>query len=50
MSTGRFMAAVMLYSWETYELCNGSQTTLTKYNDSRGYGTMDNKTEFKDYD
>lgn len=38
------------YSWATYELCNGSSSTLTKYNNSSSYGTVDNKTEFKDYD
>lgn len=38
------------YSWETYELCNGSSSTLTKYNTDSDYGTVDNKTEFKDYD
>lgn len=37
------------YSWATYELCNGSKTTLTKYNTSMFNGTVDNKTEFKDY-
>ena len=37
------------YDWATYELCNGSETTLTKYNYSSSYGTVDNKTEFKDY-
>ena len=38
------------YSWATYKLCNGSSSTLTKYNNSSSYGTVDNKTEFKDYD
>ncbi len=38
------------YTWATYELCNGSETTLTKYNDDSDFGTVDNKTEFKDYD
>ncbi len=32
------------YSWETYKWCNGSMTTLTKYNSSSGCGTVDNKT------
>ena len=32
------------YSWSTYKWCNGSRTTLTKYNTSSGYGTVDNKT------
>ena len=38
------------YSWSTYELCNGSSSTLTRYNNSSSYGNVDNKTEFKDYD
>ena len=37
------------FSWETYELCNGSYSTLTKYNNVSSYGTVDNKSEFKDY-
>ena len=32
------------YSWSTYKWCNGSSTTLTKYNTSTSYGTVDNKT------
>ena len=38
-----------IYSWDTYELCNGSSTTLTKYKNSSSYGSVDNKTEFEDY-
>lgn len=38
------------YSWATYQLCEGSYRTLTKYNNDSRYGTVDNKTEFKDYD
>ena len=37
------------YSWSTYKWCNGSYKTLTKYNTSSSYGTVDNKAEFKDY-
>lgn len=37
------------YIWETYELCNGSLFTLTKYNNRSTYGAVDNKSEFKDY-
>ena len=37
------------YSWETYELCNGSPSSLTKYNNSSSYGAVDKKSEFKDY-
>ena len=32
------------YDWSTYKWCNGSYTTLTKYNHSSSYGTVDNKT------
>ena len=32
------------YSWSTYKWCNGSFYTLTKYNTSTYYGTVDNKT------
>ena len=32
------------YNWSTYIWCNGSDTTLTKYNNTSSYGTVDNKT------
>ena len=32
------------YHWSTYKWCNGSSSTLTKYNTSSDYGTVDNKT------
>ena len=32
------------YSWASYTHCNGSETTLTKYNNDNSYGTVDNKT------
>ena len=32
------------YSWSTYKWCNGSSSTLTKYNTSSSRGTVDNKT------
>ena len=32
------------YDWSTYKWCNGSYNTLTKYNNSSSYGTVDNKT------
>ena len=35
------------FSWSTYTLCKGSSTTLTKYNNSSDYGTVDNKTELE---
>ncbi|MBQ9559522.1 MAG: hypothetical protein IJV08_06005 [Bacteroidaceae bacterium] len=33
------------YDWSTYKYYNGSTSTLTKYNNSSSYGTVDNKTE-----
>ena len=33
-----------VYEMSTYKWCNGSATTLTKYNTSSSYGTVDNKT------
>ena len=33
------------FNWSTYKWCNGSSSTLTKYNTSSSYGTVDNKTE-----
>lgn len=32
------------YNWSTYKYCNGSSSTLTKYNTDRSKGTVDNKT------
>ncbi|MBO7183837.1 MAG: InlB B-repeat-containing protein, partial [Bacteroidales bacterium] len=32
------------YSWNNYKYCNGSETTLTKYNTNSNYGIVDNKT------
>ena len=32
------------YDWSTYEWCQGSSSTLTKYNTDSSYGTVDNKT------
>ena len=32
------------YDWSTYKWCDGSETTLTKYNINSSYGTVDNKT------
>ena len=39
-----------LYSWETYQWCDGSYEKLTKYNYDTNYGTVDDKSELKDYD
>lgn len=36
---------VEMYDWRTYKYCNGSSTSLTKYNTNRSYGTVDNKTQ-----
>ncbi len=33
-----------VYDWSTYKWCNGSYTSITKYNTSSSYGTVDNKT------
>lgn len=38
------------YNWESYELCNGSYSTLTRYNNSNSYGAVDYQIEFVDYD
>ena len=36
------------YNWSTYKWCNGSLSTLTKYNTSSSYGTIvDNKTQLE---
>ena len=32
------------YSWAHYKYCNGSNNTLTKYNNNISFGTVDNKT------
>ena len=32
------------FAWANYSLCSGSQTTMTKYCNKEGYGTVDNKT------
>ncbi|MBR0453901.1 MAG: InlB B-repeat-containing protein [Bacteroidales bacterium] len=32
------------YDWSTYKYCNGSSSTLTKYNTKSSFGTVDNKT------
>jgi uncharacterized protein (TIGR02145 family) len=32
-----------LYNWSDYKYCKGSDTTLTKYNNSNIYGTVDGK-------
>ncbi|MBQ9636802.1 MAG: hypothetical protein IJV36_02755 [Prevotella sp.] len=37
-----------VFSWANYSLCNGSNTTLNKYNADSNNGTVDNKTELTD--
>jgi len=37
------------YDFHTYKWCNGSYTTLTRYNFNRSDGSVDNKSDFKDY-
>ena len=32
------------YDWSTYKWCNGSYNTLTRYNNSSEFGTVDNRT------
>ncbi|MBR5063301.1 MAG: Ig-like domain-containing protein, partial [Bacteroidales bacterium] len=34
------------YNWASYTWCNGSETSLTRYNHMNVNGTVDNKTEF----
>lgn len=38
------------YNWASYKWCNGSFRTLTKYNTSSSYGTVDNKTVLESSD
>ena len=35
------------YNWSTYKWCNGSSSTMTKYNTNSSYGTVDNKTQLE---
>ena len=35
------------YFWSMYKWCNGSNNTLTKYNTSSSYGSVDNKTQLE---
>ena len=35
------------FAWSDYSHCEGSETTLTKYNTNANYGTVDNKTEIE---
>ena len=39
-----------VYDWSTYKWCNGTQTSLTKYNTSDSYGLVDNKTQLEPED
>lgn len=38
------------FNWESYRWCNGSYTTLTKYNTSTDYGSVDEKTSLDSED
>lgn len=38
------------YGWSTYKWCNGSSTTLTKYNTNSYYGNVHNKTTLEPED
>ena len=38
------------FSWETYKWCNGTETSLTKYNSNSEYGSVDNKTTLDEED
>lgn len=38
------------YDWMSYSFCNGSSSTLTKYNTRSAYGAIDNKTVLEDAD
>ena len=38
------------YEWSTYEYCNGSNTSMTKYCTDSFYGTVDNKTTLEPED
>ena len=38
------------FSWEDYKWCNGSNTTLIKYNTNSSYGTVDNLTNLEQVD
>ncbi|MBO4567119.1 MAG: hypothetical protein J5695_07820 [Bacteroidales bacterium] len=38
------------YSWETYRWCNGSEYSITKYNTSSSYGSVDNLTTLQPSD
>ena len=38
------------FTWSYYELCNGSETTLTKYNNQSYYGTVDNLSSLTESD
>lgn len=38
------------YTWDTYKYCQGSNKTLTKYNCTSTYGSVDNKTTLEPMD
>lgn len=42
-TTGYYANEAHNFSWVTYKWCNGTNTTLTKYNNASSYGVVDNK-------
>ena len=38
------------FTWADYKLCNGSNTTFTKYNNNSSYGTVDTLTTLEQVD
>ena len=49
-TTGYALSDSHVFSWANYSLCNGSNTTLNKYNNDSNNGTVDNKTELETTD
>ena len=45
--TSGYKSGKTTFNWSTYKYCNGSYTTMTKYCNKSGYGTVDNKTELE---
>jgi len=43
-------ASVKTFNWDNYKYCSGTETTLTKYNTSSAYGTVDSKTTLESSD
>lgn len=43
--TTGYTSLTRTFDWTTYELCNGTNTSLTSYCTNQAYGTVDNKTK-----